>query len=61
MEALEMIFGIIVIAFYCLATYTCIRIVRYLNMREDEAYQNALYQQARRDLQDIEDQLNRKP
>lgn len=61
METIEFILGIIVIAFYCFATYTCIRIIRYINMKEDEAYQNALYEQARRDLQDIDDQLNRKP
>lgn len=61
MEILEFILGLIVIAFYCTAFYTCIRIIRYINMREDEEYKKAMYQQARRDLQDIDDQLNRKP
>ena len=64
-EAIELIEALITIiltiGFYGIGIYTCIRIIRYINMREDEAYQNALYYQAKRDLQDIEDQINRKP
>lgn len=53
----DIISSIITLALAGIEIYTCIRIIRYINMREDEAYEKAIYQQAKRDLQDINEQL----
>lgn len=40
--------------------YTCVRIIGYINMKTEEKYQKDVYEKARRDLQEIDDQLSRK-
>ena len=37
---------------------TCFKINRYINMKTDEAYRKEAYEHARRDLREINDQLN---
>ena len=39
---------------------TCFRINRYINMKTDEAYRKTVYENAKRDLREISDQLNQK-
>jgi NADH:ubiquinone oxidoreductase subunit 3 (subunit A) len=43
-----------------IVSVTCFKINKYINMKTDEAYRREAYENAKRDLREINDQLNQK-